>query len=114
MVKTEISYECIKDENGAALRVETDLPDGMDISYIALRIRADKIKNQQWEFSFYSEVDQESHGFGILSGMNENGSPGEIITYLIPTGSSPFWQFSGIDGFRLDGIEEIESIEFYQ
>lgn len=113
MVKTEISYECIKEENGA-LTVKTDLPDGMDVSYIALRIKADKIKREQWEFSFYSEVDQESHGFGILSGVNENGNAGESITYLIPTGSSPFWQFSGIDGFRLDGIEELESIEFYQ
>ena len=114
MVKTELSYECIKEENGTAMRVETDSLNGMDVSYIALRIKADKIKHEQWEFSFYSEVDYENHSFGILSGMNESHNAEEIITYLIPAGSSPFWQFSGIDGFRLDGIEEIESIEFYQ
>lgn len=116
MIKMEIPYECETEEGtGINVKMERDSLDGMDISYIVLRIKADSIEREQWEFSFYSEVDNESHNFGVLSGtpvMNENGE--EIITYLVPTGSSPFWQFSGIDGFRLEGVGAVEEIGFYQ
>ncbi len=109
--RIELTYECIREENETALRVETDSMNGMDISYIALKIKEDGIKKKQWEFSFYSETDNEVHSFGILSGMDKAE---EIVTYLIPVGSSPFWQFSGIDGFWLDGVAELEAVEFYR
>lgn len=115
LVMTEVPYECSKEEGKEnVLKIETDSMDGMDISYIVLKVKRDKIKTEQWEFSFYSEVDKESHSFGILSAMDKEEKAEEIIVYLIPTGSSPFWQFSNIDGFRLEGIEEVEAIEFYR
>lgn len=109
MEKVEVSYTCAEEREGN-LDIETDPVDGMDISYIYLKVKPDRIKKEQWEFSFFSEVDNENHGFGILSGREE----GESIAYLIPAGSSPFWQFSQITGFSLEGIEEVEEIVFYR
>lgn len=108
----EVPYECIGEEDGTALKIETDEVDGMEISYVEIRAKRDKIKKEQWEFCFYSDVDNGSHSFGILSGTEKETE--ESITYLVPAGSSPFWQFSHINGFWLEGIEEVEEIRFYR
>lgn len=112
MEMMDVPYECIGEEEVAALKIETDALDGTDISYVGIKVKRDKIKKEQWEFSFYSDVDSESHSFGILSGTDKETE--EYITYLVPVGSSPFWQFSRINNFCLEGIEEVEEIRFYR
>ncbi|MBP3457917.1 MAG: oligosaccharide repeat unit polymerase [Lachnospiraceae bacterium] len=86
---------------------------GMEISYIAVSVPAGKA-DEQWSFSFKSDVDGQDHRFSLLSGAAEDkvSEKGDIV-YLIPVGSSPFWQYSRITGFEVSGVSEIRDIRFY-
>lgn len=86
---------------------------GMEISYVAVCIPAGKA-DEQWSFSFRSDVDGQDHSFSMLLGTSEDkiGENGDIV-YLIPAGSSPFWQYSGLTGFEVKGVSEISNIKFY-
>ena len=61
--------------------------------------------------SFESSVDSQEHAFVFLNGLEK--AEEDTITYLIPVGSSPFWQFSEENSFMIEGLREegIQSIE---
>lgn len=84
---------------------------GTEVSYVAVSIPCNGA-DEAWNLTFKSDVDGEEHRFLVSSGssMIQNG---EEITYLIPTGSSPFWQYSVIREFEISGVKEINSIEFW-
>lgn len=117
LVLKETAYECFESkEEGNVLNIRLDESvKGTEISYIEFIIEADQIEEEQWDFSFSSQVDGQSHGFLILGGKDTgNKNEGDVIAYLIPVGSSPFWQFSDIKQFRLRGIKEIKEMKVYQ
>lgn len=83
---------------------------GMELSYIAVSIPCDEA-GETWNLSFKSDVDGEEHHFLISSGNSWEQQ--QEITYLVPTGSSPFWQYSMIQEFEINGVKEINRIEFF-
>lgn len=87
--------------------------DGMEVSYVAVSIPWNGV-DEAWRFSFKSDVDGGEHSFLVSSGnaASAHMKEGEI-TYLIPTGSSPFWQYSQIEEFEISGIREISRITFF-
>lgn len=87
---------------------------GTEISFVAVTASVSDIENEQWSFSFVSNVDGQEHRFDILSGTSEGKTDQEEITYLIPVGSSPFWQYSQIQEMEIDGLNGILRMEFYE
>lgn len=113
----EVDYEIVpsvREDGRAAVQIKAgeDIK-GMEISYVAVSVPYDKA-DEQWMFSFKSDIDGQEHGFSILSQeAAKRSSENSVAVYLIPTGSSPFWQYSQIDGFELEGVRKIEDIRFY-
>lgn len=102
-----------REDNGNIVFDFKEAVDGMEVSYIAVSVPGDGVA-EAWRFSYKSDVDGEEHGFSVSSGNStaENGEKGEI-TYLIPTGSSPFWQYSQVEGFEISGVREINRITLF-
>ena len=86
-------------------------PERADIDYIKLVVSKDAVVSQQLRMSFESSVDSQEHAFVFLNGLEK--AEEDTITYLIPVGSSPFWQFSEENSFMIEGLREegIQSIE---
>lgn len=108
-----VSWHREGNESGEIVVDFKDAVDGMEVSYVAVSIPRDGM-DEAWRFSFKSDVDGGEHGFLVSSGnaADEYMKEGEI-TYLIPTGSSPFWQYSQIEEFEISGIREISRITFF-
>lgn len=85
---------------------------GMELSYVAVTIPCDEA-DETWNLVFKSDVDGEEHRFVISRGESGEKQP-EELTYLIPTGSSPFWQYSTIREFEISGVRKISRIEFFR
>lgn len=101
-------------KDGETEKIAVDLKEdvnGMEVSYVAVSIPRQGA-NETWNLTFRSDVDGEEHRFSISSG-NSIIQGEEEVTYLIPTGSSPFWQYSVIREFEISGVKEINSIEFW-
>lgn len=109
-------YEILPAAEGESIegiRICTEEVSGMEISYVAVSVPAEKAE-EQWALSFRSDVDGQDHSFSMLSGIlaDQTEANGDIV-YLIPVGSSPFWQYSRLTGFEVRGIREISDIKFY-
>lgn len=84
---------------------------GKDIDFIQIVVRKDAAAKEQLRMRFFSSVDSEEHSFVFSSRENQS-------VYLLPVGSSPFWQFSdpspeGELTFYMEGIpsEAVVSIQ---
>lgn len=110
------AQDCISwhQKDGEPEKIVVDLKEaanGMEVSYVAVSIPCNGT-DEAWNLTFKSDVDGEEHRFFVSSG-NFMIQGEEAITYLIPTGSSPFWQYSAIRKFEISGVKEINSVEFW-
>ena len=109
----EIVYEKRPDDNGQNVMIDFIQPlSGMEISYVRVLPNQSAALPQNLTVSFHSDVDGEIHRFTFLSRIHEwEGETG----YLIPVGSSAFWQYSEVEWIEIEGaaIEDVDRIEVY-
>lgn len=108
-----------KDTNEIAVTMEVPTEtDRKTIDFIEIVVQKDAAVEEQLRMNFFSTVDSEEHSFVFLSENTESmqkaaeqrgAEENRTVTYLLPVGSSPFWQFSdsfseGNISFSLEGI----------
>ena len=82
------------------------------MDFIEITLQEDAFSEEQFRMRFFSTVDSEEHSFVFLRSEKRVAGQREenrTATYLLPVGSSPFWQFSEVSSqgeisFILEGI----------
>ena len=109
----ELAYEKRQGNNGENVIIDFEQPlNGMEISYIRILPASSAALAQNLTLAFHSDVDGEVHRFTFLSRIHEQEWSGG---YLIPVGSSAFWQYSEVEWIEIEGaaIEDVDRIEVY-
>ena len=114
--KIEISYEFgVQDgiQDQTLIQMEQTL-DGTEVSYIKLVADKEQVLSDNLCVRFQSTVDSEEHQFVFLNGAKKDRD--NRLVYLLPVGSSAFWQYSDMTQLWLEGIEAeaILELEFYR
>lgn len=108
--QAEIETEQI-DGNRVEITMETSA-DRKTMDFIEITLQEDALSEEQFRMRFFSTVDSEEHSFVFLRSEKRVAGQREenrTATYLLPVGSSPFWQFSEVSSqgeisFILEGI----------
>lgn len=98
--KTQISEK----EDGSVEVAAGDLAEWNRIDFIEIVVSRDAVEDGQLRMTFLSDVDSEEHSFVFENGSEKQEKTKETMTYLIPVGSSPFWNFSEGNDFVMEGI----------
>lgn len=109
----EADYEKRQDDNEQNVIIDFMQPlNGMEISYIRIVPSQSAALPGNLTVVFHSDVDGEVYRFTFLSRIHEQEWEG---SYLIPVGSSAFWQYSEIEWIEIEGItvEDVDRIEVY-
>lgn len=84
---------------------------GSEISYIDLEINSADINDDSFSMSFQSDIDGEMYQFLIQTGK-EKLKKNQVVHYLIPVFSSPFFYYSEDLEVKIDGISPAK-ISYY-
>ena len=98
-------------ESGTRCEIVLDQPKaGTDISLIQIGVLKKDILQDTLQFCFKDAAGNErSFHFAYKNEDNDE----DMVYFTIPVGSSPYWQYSEISGFTLDGIKQIKNTNFF-
>lgn len=112
--KVDAAYEIASDEQDVSLIKLRQPLAGRYVSYIRLVLDKEQALPENLSVRFESTVDSQKHQFVFQNGAKKDRD--DRLVYLIPVGSSAFWQYSDITQIQLDGVakDKILELEFYK